>query len=72
MRPCTLPEPWYGLQRAAGGVEQLAEELLVTPRTIRRWASGTAPQRAALVRILAAFFRYGITPPRELAGRRTS
>lgn len=40
-RPITLPGPIGALAKKVGGVGALAEELGVTPRTVRRWASGS-------------------------------
>jgi uncharacterized protein Yka (UPF0111/DUF47 family) len=39
-RPIALPGPLGDLARKLGGVDRLAEEVGVCPRTIRRWAHG--------------------------------
>ena len=47
-RPCGMPEPWIGLVGRLGSVQAVAEALLTTPRTVRRWAYGvTKPSRQA-------------------------
>lgn len=39
-----LPGPWAALARAFGGQDGLADVLLVSTRTLRRWAAGeTSP-----------------------------
>lgn len=63
-RPVELPEPWRRLSDTLGGVGALAEALGgVDPTTVRRWAQGRRPNRAAQALIRQVFLANGLRPP---------
>lgn len=62
-RPITLPGIYGDLARAVGGVNVLAANLRVSPRTIYDWAKGKAPGGPAQVLIEAECLKIGLTPP---------
>ena len=63
-RPVELPEPWWTLSEKLGGVAALAKALGgVDPTTVRRWAQGRRPNRAAQALIRQVFMAHGMEPP---------
>jgi hypothetical protein len=67
-RPVELPEPWRMLSDRLGGVGALAEALGgVDPTTVRRWAKGRRPNRAAQALLRQVFLANGLQPP-EIEG----
>lgn len=63
-RPVELPEHWRMLSDKLGGVGALARELGgVDPTTVRRWAQGRRPNRAAQALIRQVFLANGLQAP---------
>lgn len=59
--PTTLPEPWRSLAAKLGGVQALADAMLCSPVTLRRWAAQTQqPDPRASAWIALVFERNGI------------
>jgi hypothetical protein len=63
-RPVELPEPWRRSSDTLGGVGALAAALGgVDPTTVRRWAQGRRPNRAAQSLIRQVFLAHGLQAP---------
>jgi hypothetical protein len=50
-RPLALPGRWLELAQACGGLSELADACLVTPRTIQRWARGLRPREVQRIHV---------------------
>ena len=63
-RPIALPGAWKDLAEKLDGVGKLAKALGgVDPTTLRRWANGRMPNRAARVLIVGLFKKHGLKVP---------
>jgi hypothetical protein len=66
-RPCTFPSPWIDLVHQFPSVQDTANFLGTSPRTLHEWAHGTrSPTGAARKAIKASFVIMGILPPPNL------